>query len=462
MENLNINFEEILVKNLISNNRFLGITAGFLVDSAFANIANKEIYKIVKNYYITYSKAPNVSEIVAAAKNIPNTELKTLIAEQIKKIIPQEVISNEEFLIEQTVSFAKKAQIMSALMVGAEGIQKNNESMQMKAYAMMEEAQQIRADTDLGLSFASIAERIEYYQRKLVGVKTNHSEFDKRLGSGFLPKTLSILAAPPGVGKSLLLCDLASSFVLQGKNVLLLTLEMSDYETVKRIDANILDLPINQFREMDEAVILNAYNKVKDKVGAFYAKEYAPNAFSAIMLKSLLDSYRIEKGIEFDAVMIDYIGLMKSDRVSPSQGPYTYLKSIAEEVRAVAVERNIPIISPAQLNRGAINNLEADNASMAESAGILQTADFILLLLQTTDMKEKKEYIFKITKNRFTGRTDSWGVGIDYEKMRFTDLAISNLSGVLPKETEIALTYNESKGSLNDNSILADFDFSDL
>ena len=108
MENLNINFEEILVKNLISNNRFLGITAGFLVDSAFANIANKEIYKIVKNYYITYSKAPNVSEIVAAAKNIPNTELKTLIAEQIKKIIPQEVISNEEFLIEQTVSFAKK------------------------------------------------------------------------------------------------------------------------------------------------------------------------------------------------------------------------------------------------------------------------------------------------------------------------------------------------------------------
>ena len=347
-------------------------------------------------------------------------------------------------------------------MVGAEGIQKNNESMQMKAYAMMEEAQQIRADTDLGLSFTSIAERIEYYQRKLVGVKTNHSEFDKRLGSGFLPKTLSILAAPPGVGKSLLLCDLASSFVLQGKNVLLLTLEMSDYETVKRIDANILDLPINQFREMDEAVILNAYNKVKDTVGAFYAKEYAPNAFSAIMLKSLLDSYRIEKGIEFDAVMIDYIGLMKSDRVSPSQGPYTYLKSIAEEVRAVAVERNIPIISPAQLNRGAINNLEADNASMAESAGILQTADFILLLLQTADMKEKKEYIFKITKNRFTGRTDSWGVGIDYEKMRFTDLAISNLSGVLPKETEIALTYNESKGSLNDNSILADFDFSDL
>ena len=464
MENLNINFEEVLLKNLTSNNRFLGVACGFLNEEAFGNIANKELFKIIKNYYISYSKSPNIPEIISDVKNIPNSELRTLIADQIKKIVPQETITNEEFLINQTVDFAKKAKITSALMVGAEGIQKNNESLQMKAYAMMEEAQQIRADTDLGLSFDSIQARIEYYQQNLVGLKTNHPEFDKRLGAGFLPKTLSILAAPPGIGKSLLLCDIASSFVLQGKNVLLLTLEMSDFETVKRIDANILDLPINEFRTLDQNVIMNAYNNVKDKVGKFFAKEYAPNSLSPIMIKGLLDSYRIEKGIEFDAVLIDYIGLMKSDRISPIQGPYAYLKSISEEVRAIAVDQHIPIISPAQLNRGAINNLEADNASMAESAGILQTADFILLLLQTADMKEKKEYIFKITKNRFTGRTDSWNVGINYEKMRFTDLVVSNIpgNGALSKESEKALTFNETKGSLNNDSILADFDFGDL
>jgi replicative DNA helicase len=463
--NLNIDFEEILLKNLLVNNRFLGVTCGFLNEESFSNIANKELFKIIKKYYLDYSKAPNLPEIITDVKNISNSELRGLIGYQLKRIQPQDPITNEDFLIKQTVDFAKKSAITSALMVGAEGISKNSEPLQMKAYAMMEEAQKIRADTNLGLSFSSIHERIEYYKRKLIGLTTKHEEFDKRLGAGFLPKTLSILAAPPGIGKSLLLCDLASSFLLQKKNVLLITLEMSDFETVKRIDANALDLPINQFKDLDDAVILNAYNNIKNTVGEFYAKEYAPGVFSPIMLKGLLDSYRIEKGITFDTVLIDYIGLMKSDRVSPIQGPYIYLKSIAEEVRAIAVDQNIPIISPAQLNRGAINNLEADNSSMAESAGILQTADFILLLLQTPEMKEKKEYIFKVTKNRFTGRTDSWSVGIDYEKMRFADLLISSGNSTvsaLPKEIDTALNFNESTGTLNNTSALDNFDFSDL
>ena len=432
---MDFTFEDVLIKNMLSNKRFLGISCGFVRDEFFGNIANKELFKIIKNYYSEYSALPNLAEIVTDIKNIANSELKSLIAKQLKIVNDQEVISNEDFLIKQTVSFAKNSQITAALMIGAEGISKNSEELKMKAYSMMEDAQKIKADTDLGLSFDDIDERIEYYKQSLIGILSGHKDLDKRLGAGFLQKTLSILAAPPGIGKSLLLCDLASSFIKQKKNVLFVTLEMSDFETIKRIDANILDLPINEFRSLDSSSIKEAYNNVKDSIGKLYTKEYAPGHFSPLMLKSLLDSYRIELGIEFEAVLIDYIGLMKSDRLSPSVGSYAYLKSITEEVRAIAVERSIVIISPAQLNRAAIGNSEAGNESMAESAGILQTADFILLLLQYEKMKEEKRFTFKVTKNRFTGITDSWDCGIDYEKMRFEDLLIS----------ETSLTYKEEK-----------------
>jgi replicative DNA helicase len=457
------NFEQVLLKNLTANNRFLGLVSGILTEKSFANIANKEIYKIIKEYFITYSKAPNVPEIVASARNIPSSELKALIVDNLKVIVPLEPILNEEFLVKETIAFIKNGMITDALIVGADGIAKNSEELKMKAYSMMEEAQKIRIDTDLGLDFDDIKKRIEYYQQKLLGHLTLHADLDKRLGAGFLPKTLSVIAAPPGIGKSLLLTDLGTSFLLQGKNILLITLEMSDFETVKRIDANALDLPINDLRNLDESVILAKHTALKD-LGKLFTKEYAPGTFSSLMLKGLLDSYRIEKGVVFDIILIDYLGLMKSDRVAPSIGSYGYLKSITEEVRSVAVIEGIPIISPAQLNRSAINQEDADNSSMAESAGILQTADFIVLLLQTTEMKERNEIIFKVTKNRFTGITDSWVMGIDYTRMRFKTLVISSngpTKGLSP-EAEKALTFNENTGTLNNVTAMNDFDFSDI
>jgi replicative DNA helicase len=182
------------------------------------------------------------------------------------------------------------------------------------------------------------------------------------------------------------------------------------------------------------------------------------------MLKGLLDSYRIEKDIIFDIILIDYLGLMKSDRVSPNIGSYGYLKSITEEIRAIAVMEGIPIISPAQLNRSAINQEDADNSSISESAGILMTADFIVMLLQTIEMKERNEIIFKVTKNRFTGITDSWTMGIDYTRMRFKTLTVSSHGpnyGLSP-EVEKALTFNEETGTLNNATAMNDFDFSDI
>lgn len=250
-------------------------------------------------------------------------------------------------------------------MLGADGVQKHNEEVKIKAWELMEGAFQVSVDTDLGLDYDDIESRIEYYQNILTGILTNDfKELNKRLGAGFLPGTLSVILAASGVGKSLLMTALISDFILQGKNVLLVSMEMSSNEIVKRVDANVLDIDINElssnmsnvqnelFETMSTAdLIRKRYQEKKDKLGKFYTKQYAPGQFSAMMLEQLLNSYETEKDITFDVVFLDYLGIMKSDRISMGAGLYNYVKAITEEVRAVSVNREIPIISASQLNR---------------------------------------------------------------------------------------------------------------
>jgi len=236
--------------------------------------------------------------------------------------------------------------------------------------------------------------------------------------------------------------DLISGMIKDGKNVLLVSLEMSDREIMKRVHANAMDLPINSLIDLSktqaeiEALerpvlckedVKAAYAKLKTSgtCGKFFVKDYPTGALSPLMLEQLIESYRIEKGIEFDAVFVDYLGIMKSDLVSQAAGLYSFIKSIGEETRAVARKLMLPIISASQLNRGATNNIDdADNSNVSDSLGTVMIADFLLFLLQNEEMKERKELIFKITKNRFGGITDTWCMNIDYEHMRFHDMLV--------------------------------------
>jgi hypothetical protein len=157
--------------------------------------------------------------------------------------------------------------------------------------------------------------------------------------------------------------------------------------------------------------------------GKFFVKEYPAGSFSALMLADLVDKFRVEKNIKFDCIFIDYLGIMKSDLISPNAGLYSYVKSIGEEVRGQAVKLGIPIISASQLNRSSINKVEGvDNSAVSDSYGTNATADLMVFILQNEVMKEKSEVLVKFTKNRYTGITDSFMLNIDYQKMRFSDV----------------------------------------
>lgn len=443
------NFENIVLKKLTHHNEYFGKAMPLLKHKYFQGIGNQELFKLVKEYYNNYSKIPSLIELVASVKNVSNAEIRTEIINSLQTISKTEEVQNLDFMLDETVKFVKDALYLEALQLGSDGLMKKDDALKLKAQEILDERSKVTIDSDLGLDFDDIDLMIEYYSEKLLGIRTQHKELNRRLGPGFLPGTLSLILAASGVGKSLMMTDLISGMIKDGKNILLVSLEMSDKEIMKRVHANAMDLPINSLLDLnktegelnhiskersiiDKAQVLAAYNKMKmsGTCGKFFVKDYPSGEFSALQLEQLVKSYEIERQIKFDIVFVDYIGIMKSDRVSPSAGLYSYIKSIAEEVRGTARKLDLAIVSASQLNRSATNNIDdADNSNVSDSMGSVMTADFLMFLLQNEEMKERNEIVCKVTKNRFAGRTDTWLMNIDYEHMRFSDMLVQTVQG---------------------------------
>lgn len=465
-----IEFEPILLKKLMYSGEFFSKVIPILKPKYFADLGNQELFSLIKEYYSEYRNIPSLTELVAKVKNVSNSEIRAQIINSLQNINKTEEVANIDFMLDETVSWVKDAMYMEALQVGSDGLMKKDDNLKLKAQQIMDERAKVSIDSDLGLDFDDIDSMIEYYSEKTSGIRTQHKELNKRLGPGFLPGTLSLILAASGVGKSLMMTDLISGMIKKNKNILLISLEMHDKEIMKRVHANAMDLPINSLLDLNksegqlkeiqkERSIINkedviaAYNKMKTEgnCGKFFVKDYPSGSFSSLMLEQLVESYKIEENIEFDIIFIDYIGIMKSDRVSPAAGLYSYIKSIAEEVRASASKLKLPIVSASQLNRSATNNVdEADNSNVSDSMGSVMTADFLMFLLQNEEMKEKKEIVCKVTKNRFAGRTDTWMMNIDYEHMRFSDMLIQN-AGTEMSNIDITDTLGLNKENIDDD-----------
>ena len=366
-------FEPILLKNLLKNSEFFSKSMGIIEHNYFKNIGNSELFKLIKKHYSEYKAIPNNTEIIASVKNVQNAEIRNSIIESSKKMQSVEEITNTKFLLDETVKWVKDALYLEALQIGSDGLMKKDDGMKLKAQGILDKMSKISIDSDLGLDFDDIEAMIKYYQERNIGIKTQHKELNKRLGSGFLPGTLSIILAQASGGKSVMMTDIISGIIKDNKNILLVSLEMKDKEIMKRVHANAMNLPINSLihlsktdgekkrmleedptlRIIDKGQVLAAYNEIKasGKCGHLFVKDYPAGSFSALQLEALVESYKIEKGITFDIVFVDYLGIMKSDLISPSAGLYSYLKSIGEEVRATAKKINAPIASASQLNR---------------------------------------------------------------------------------------------------------------
>lgn len=360
-------FEQIIIKNLLENGTYFNKVFGILKSKYFTDSGCQETFNLIKKYYCDYKQVPNLTELVSLIKDTADEERRKNIAITLKEIRNTENVKNFDFLCNETLSFVKDALYLDALSIGAEGLQKKSDSLKLKAQQILDERAKVTLDDKIGLDYDDIDEMIKYFSEKNIGILSQHKELNKRLGTGFLPGTLSVILAGQSVGKSLFMGDLISGMLLNGKNVLLVSLEMSDFEMMRRIYANTLNIDANAFNDLSKTdgekrlldrdpitkdYILKQFNNVKlSGIGKFFVKDYPAGSFTALQLENLVLKYQNEKNIKFDCIFIDYLGIMKSDLVSPSVGLYSYLKSIGEEVRATAKKLNLPIISASQLNR---------------------------------------------------------------------------------------------------------------
>ena len=323
-------FDPILLKLLTHDGQFFSKAMPILKAKYFQSIGDQELFKLIKEYYGEYKGIPSLTELVAKVKNVSNAEIRNEIIESLKTISNTERVQNIEFMLDETVSWVKDSMYVEALQIGAEGFQKKDDDLKLKAQKILDERAAVSIDSDLGLDFDDIDEMIQYYSERQSGIRSQHKQLNYRLGPGFLPGTLSLLMAASGVGKSLMMTDLISGMIKKNKNILLISLEMADKEIMKRVHANAMDLPINSLLDLNKTegelkkikngdenipgrdivtkdMILSAYNKMKTEgnVGKFFVKDFPTGSFSPLMLEQLVESYKVEKNIEFDIIFVD-------------------------------------------------------------------------------------------------------------------------------------------------------------
>lgn len=356
-------------------------------------------------------------------------------------------VENQDFLIDQTEKYIQKEELSEAIFKSADLIE-NDEPFE-PIIGMIERALSVNFDYDTGMIYkdnTALSSRYDYYTQRISGLSLGLPSVDRALGSGLRSKTLNVVVAPSHGGKSALLMSAASTAYLDKKNVLFISLEMTDMEIGRRIDANLLNYPANDLGKMDRKEFERKLTEVSSLAGNLVIKDFPAGTFNTLTLKSLMGELKSHDGFVPDMICIDYIGLMSSTRVTMAQaGGYAYYKSIAEELHGFSKKEDVIIFTAAQLNRGAYDNLESGLDSIADSLGVIQTADNVIALLSNGQLRAENQSLVKFLKNRNTGHLSSHLVEVDFATVRFTDLddedrfgqAVGEINaGVLQKATE--------------------------
>jgi archaellum biogenesis ATPase FlaH len=328
----------------------------------------------------------------------------------------------------------------------------NNEKKNRDAIpSILSDALAVSFDNNIGHDYLqNYEERYEFYHRKEDKIEFDLEYFNKITKGGLPNKTLNIALAGTGVGKSLFMCHLASSVLLQGRSVLYITLEMAEERIAERIDANLLNVPIQQLVDLPRSTFENKVNSIAKKTqGSLVIKEYPTASAHSGHFKALLNELALKKSFRPDIIFIDYLNICASSRYKSnlSVNSYSYIKAIAEELRGLAVEFNVPIVSATQTTRSGYGNSDVELTDTSESFGLPATADLMFALISTEELEGLGQIMVKQLKNRYNDPTiyKRFIVGIDRAKMRLYDCEQSAQKDILDSGNEDEYNDYEDK-----------------
>jgi len=407
----------------------------FLRPEYFAG-ADQKIFKLVADFIEKYNNCPNSEalDIALQASNLNENDFaqaQTLL----KELTPAE--SNQDWLTTETEKFCKDKAVYNAILKSIEIIDGRDKKHTTEALpGILSEALSVGFDNSVGHDYIINApERYDFYHRVESRIPFDLDLFNKITNGGMPNKTLNVVLAGTGVGKSLFMCHVAASCLAQGKNVLYITMEMAEERIAERIDANLMNIDMDQLHDLPRQMYDNRIDKIKDKTeGRLIIKEYPTAGAHCGHFKALLNELSLKQSFHPDIIIVDYLNICTSARIKQGAGvnSYTYIKAIAEEMRGLAVEHNVPILSATQTTRGGFANTDVDLTDTSESFGLPATVDFMFALISTEELEELNQLLVKQLKNRYNDPTVNrkFIIGVDRAKMKLYDVEAAAQKGL--------------------------------
>jgi len=433
--------ERTILKNLIHNEEYTRKVLPFIKPEYFSDQTEKLVFKEVFDFVNKYKNLPTHEALV-----INFTEAKNLTEPQVKESIEllKEIQQTKEdkveisWLTEHTEKFCQDKAIYNAIMESVSILDdKNGKKSKGEIPQLLADALGVSFDSNVGHDYMQdFDERYDFYHRVESRIKFDLDVFNKITKGGLPIKTLNIALAGTGVGKSLFMCHCAAGALSQGFNVLYITLEMAEERIAERIDANLLNITMDELHTIPKEDYERKFSTLKNKVqGKLIIKEYPTASASTLHFRALLNELALKKSFRPDIIFVDYLNICASARIKAggNVNSYTYIKSIAEELRGLAVEFNLPVVSATQTTRSGYSNSDVDLTDTSESFGLPATADFMFALITNEELEALGQIMVKQLKNRYSDPNyyKRFVVGVDRAKMRLYDTEQSAQSDIL-------------------------------
>ena len=446
--------ETTIIGNLIFNEDFSRKVLPFVRKEYFENFHEKVIFEEVSNFIIKYNSMPTKQALIIDIEK--RTDLSDDVYKQVCDSIENlvDTPNDNQWLIDTAEKWCRDRAIYLALIKSISIADGNDEEKGRDAIpSILSDALSVSFDNHIGHDYLNdYEERYDFYHQTEEKIPFDLDFFNKITKGGLTNKSLNIALAGTGVGKSLFMCHMASSCLLQGKNVLYITMEMAEEKIAERIDANLLNVNIQEITDLPRQMFETKVSKISSKTeGSLIIKEYPTASAHSGHFKSLLNELALKKSFRPDIIFIDYLNICASSRYRQggSINSYSYIKAIAEELRGLAVEANVPIVSATQTTRSGYGSSDVELTDTSESFGLPATADLMFALISTDELEELGQIMVKQLKNRYNDLSVNkrFVLGIDRAKMRLYDCEQSAQDDILDSGQEEEYNIHKSKKS---------------
>jgi len=443
--------ETTILSSLLYNEEYTRKVIPFIRQEYFSDHTERTIFKTINDYVEKYNNNPSIESLnIDIQKAVLNEDQHKTIQGYLSELSSSE--SDFKWLVDQTEIWCKERAIYNAIFSGIQIIDGKDKNQTPEAIpAILSDALAVSFDTHVGHDYIEQSEeRFEFYHTVEEKVPFDLEFFNKITKGGMPNKTLNIVLAGTGVGKSLFMCHVAAATLMQNLNVLYITLEMAEKKIAERIDANLMNISLDDLHDLPKRMFSDKIGRIKKKTrGQLIVKEYPTASAHCGHFRALFNELALKKSFRPDIVFVDYLNICSSSRfkMGNSINSYSYIKSIAEEMRGLAVEFNIPIMSATQTTRSGFVSTDVGLEDTSESFGLPATADLMFAIISTEELEKLNQILVKQLKNRYNDPTTNkrFIIGVDRAKMKLYDVSQTAQNDLVDTGQEAATVFDRFK-----------------